>query len=359
MVIFNASKEWVIYVQPEIPGIKKAVDDLVRYISLLSASDGGAFPKVCNPMGVSGSASAVNYPVITLYSEDQDSYRNGFCWRAASERIEIFGESGRGLRNGIYSFLESLGISWPCPGQEKIPVQNGKLRLFPLAVNNVNKASHHIKKEHTAFPLRRFIPADKESVMYILKKADDFIVWAARQRYDAVIFPFRVFKSKRIAKKISELKKTAGEYSINIEAGGHELTSLLPRKYFFLHPDYFRMESGRRIRARHFCPTSHAAIGIIAKTCGKLFRKVDSDVFHLWPDRGAETVWCSCPSCRAFLPAEQNRIGVAAAADVLAGIKPNAYITFFEKADEDGNVPLRKNLFGIDELPAEIQLPPR
>ena len=114
------------------------------------------------------------------------------------------------------------------------------------------------------------------------------------------------------------------------------------------------MEEGRRAKVYHFCPTNPASIRLIAREGLKLFRAAgEIKVFHLWPDKGAESVWCSCPSCRAFTPPEQNRIGVNAAADALATLNPHASVTFFEKPGEGGNIPLRKNLFGMEKLPEE------
>ena len=83
-----------------------------------------------------------------------------------------------------------------------------------------------------------------------------------------------------------------------------------------------------------------------------MFRAAEEiKVFHLWPDKGAETTWCSCPSCRAFTPPEQNRIAVNASADVLSTVNPGAIITYYEKPEEGGKIPMRKNLLKMERLP--------
>ena len=299
-------------------------------------------------------------PLIVLNTDGGPPERNGFSWRANSERIEIHGESARGLCNGIYSFLSALGISWPAPEQEMLPSpQVANLRVYSLSSGanvegNVFEPSNYEGKGTVSAPWRRFFPAAKQDLPIIMKKSEAFVDWAARRRYDALIFPLSAFASRSGGRRLNEIAKLAAEYGISLEAGGRELSSLLPRRLFLLHRDYFRMEGGRRKKDHHFCPTNPGAIQVICKEGERLFRTAaEAKVFHLWPDKGAATAWCSCPSCRAFTPAEQNRIGVNAAADALAQVNPAACITFFEKRNEGANVPLRESLYKMEKLPDE------
>jgi len=206
-----------------------------------------------------------------------------------------------------------------------------------------------------AAPWRCFVPTGKSEIKRILKNGEDFAVWAARNRYNALIFPLWAFTSGKTRQKLMRLKDFAGSHSITIEAGGHDLSSLVPRKYFVLHRDFFRMEEGRRKKDHHFCPTSPGVIALIGRVGEKLFTAAgETKVIHLWPDEGAETAWCSCPTCRAFSTQEQNRIAVNTAADVLAKTNPGALISFTEKPGEDGqppvNITLRKNTFIAENL---------
>jgi hypothetical protein len=112
------------------------------------------------------------------------------------------------------------------------------------------------------------------------------------------------------------------------------------------------MEEGRRKKNHHFCPTNPGALRLIKKEGTKLFRAAEGiKLFHLWPDKEAETAWCSCPTCRAFTYQEQNRISANAAADILSTINPEAVITFFEESGEGVSIPLRKNIFRLNKLP--------
>ena len=361
MMNFDVSLEWVILLPSNVPQVQKAAEDLSRYIGLLAEFDktretnGAPAPKQPDIIDASEAVSAET--VIVLNSSEKGPERNGFGWRAGPTRVEIYGESSRGLCNGIYSFLSALGISWPVPGQEILPQKTTKTTdssfCFPLASNSASEPSKSTKADAVAASLRRFVPADMKAVRNILKNGKAFAAWAARQRYDALVFPLAAFASKATEQKLKQLKQFAGEYGIAIEAGGRDLSSLLPRRHFLFHRDFFRMEAGRRKKTHHFCPTNPGAIRLIGKEAERLFRAAEGiRVFHLWPDKGEETArgWCSCPACRAFSSVEQNRISVNIAAYVLAIIDPNASITYFEKPGEEANIPLRNNLFRMESL---------
>jgi hypothetical protein len=129
------------------------------------------------------------------------------------------------------------------------------------------------------------------------------------------------------------------------------LSHLVPRRYFFLHRDFFRMEKGKRVKNFNFCPTSPEAIRLIKGEAEKFFRsRPEVQVFHLWPDRGHEKNWCACPACRAFTPEEQNRIAVNSVADVLMEINPQARLSYYEDFEEPGAIAVRSNMFPLTGL---------
>ena len=197
----------------------------------------------------------------------------------------------------------------------------------------------------------RLVLASNTEVKDALKNLAAFVTKAEQGSYKAVIFPLAAFSSGQTRKKLAKLKQLVMERKISLEAGGWDLSSMVPRKHFFFHKDSFRMVEGKRVKDHHFCPTSLNAIKII-KTEGKKILEAAAgiEVFHLWPDKGAETAWCSCPTCRAFTVQEQGRIAVNVAADVLLAINPNASVTYFEKPNESCNIALRKNIEILKEL---------
>jgi hypothetical protein len=180
------------------------------------------------------------------------------------------------------------------------------------------------------------------------------VQWAARNKYDALCVSLRAFLSRRFLREWGALQKCADEYALALEAGGWELSLLVPRRLFFFHRDLFRMEEGGRKRRYHFCPTNPDTIAVIKSEGEKYFRAAEGvSVFHLWPDRGGETAWCSCPTCRAFTQAEQNRIAVNAAADALASVNPKGRISYRENPGEGGKIPMRPNVFRMESLPED------
>jgi len=171
---------------------------------------------------------------------------------------------------------------------------------------------------------------------------------AIEDGYNTLVFPLddKIFKG-RGGKDIKLIK----HYAFFIEAGGCDLSLLLPRYLFLFNKGLFRMEQGKRKMNNHFCPTNPKTTAIINKRAKKLFsramHKMSLDrIFHLLPDVGCETLWCQCPPCRAFRPVDQYLIAVNAAADALAKLDPQAKLSYvdFDTEPEAAKVKIRKNM---------------
>lgn len=346
---FDVSKAWIILAPPDTPAGEKAAGDLARCIGLLRGKAG--FPAKPPALeDAAGPAPPESAPVVVLNCENGGRERNGFTWRTGAERVEIYGESDRGLCRGIYDFLSKLGLRWPAPGSEELPSpkadRNGG---YALAASGAYEPSGY---GGGPAPWRRFVPGEKDRD-FSPKNREALVQWAARNKYDALCVSLKAFLSSRFRRELGTLQKLADEYALALEAGGWELSLLVPRRLFFFHRDLFRMEEGSRKRQYNFCPTNPGAIAVIKSEGKKYFRAAEGiSVFHLWPDKGREAAWCSCPTCRAFTPAEQNRIAVNAAADALAAVKPEGVISYYEPPGEGGKIPMRPNLFRI-ELPED------
>jgi hypothetical protein len=138
----------------------------------------------------------------------------------------------------------------------------------------------------------------------------------------------RFFKTKNAA--YCNLIK---HYALNIEAGGQDLSLLLPRRLFLFHRNMFIMIQGKRKPNHHFCPTNPKTIAVISGRAKKIIERIMPKVtvpriFHLLPDEGFENTWCACPACRAFRPAEQYLIAVNTVAAVLAKLDPDARLVY-------------------------------
>jgi hypothetical protein len=347
MAVFDVSKDWAILV-PALAPVRGAAEDMARCIALLRRL-AGLFGKIPALLDAEGPAPEDSVPVILLNAgRPTEGELCGFSWRAGRERVEIYGDSPRGLCNGIYDFLSALGIAWPVPGREELPAAPegaaGERVRYPLRGEGGHAGSDPSGLERK----RLLVPAKIK-----FKEIETLIPWAARNRIDALIFSLedRTFRSHQAG-----VRKAAEAYALIIERGGRDLSLLLPRRLFLFHRELFRMVSGRRVRDSHFCPTNPDTIRLIRAAAEKLFRAAgDTRIFHLWPEQGKEEAWCSCPSCRAFRPLEQNRIAVNAAADALAALNGKARLSYYEAAGEaegavSGLAP-RPGLFRLSELP--------
>jgi hypothetical protein len=338
MIVLDVSKNWAILLPLRLTAARVMGEELVRCIGLLRIAGGCILgdPPMIDALGPSPEDTV---PVVVLHAEDEGDEENGFFWRAGRDRIEIYGNSCRGLCNGVYDFLKTLGFRWPGPGKETVPRGDpARPWLLPLGEAGVNVPSGE-------FPARRrlVIPENRPN-------REVLIPWAARNQIDGLVIPPESkvpFFSKKIgASRTPSVRALADQYALSLEVGGWVLSLLVPRQYFLFHRELFRMEQGKRVKEFNFCPTNPETIGLLRGEAEKLFRShPDVRAFHLWPDRGHEKTWCSCPACRAFTPKEQNRIAVNSAADVLLEINPRAKLSYYEDSEEPGAIAVRANMF--------------
>ncbi|MFP3090964.1 DUF4838 domain-containing protein [Treponema sp. TIM-1] len=340
MITLDVSKDWTILLPFPVKAARVMGEELSRCIHVLRKAGAPALgaPPVADALGPSPADSV---PVVMLHCAENGGEKNGFVWRAGQDRIELFGDSPRGLCNGVYDFLKALGFGWPKPGVEETPrADPAQPCLFPL-----EKTQGHAPSQA--------IPAQRRMLLSGNRKNQEALIpWAARNRIDALVVPLepgRLFFPKKIAPPGSPgelFRSLAAQYALFPELGGWVLSRLVPRRYFLFHRDFFRMTGGKRVKDYNFCPTSPETIRLIREEAAILFRShPEVRVFHLWPDRGNEKTWCACPTCRAFTPEEQNRIAVNAAADVLLKINPQAWISYYEDSDDPGNIAVRPNMF--------------
>jgi hypothetical protein len=335
MTEFDVSKPWMILIPSGISLAKTVAEELSRILGLLRRQAGLDLPSpgIFDDAQLVPKTAGAEVPEILLNcaasspgagsaGNIEPLNKNGFAWRTGANRVEIYGNSKQGLRKGFYNFLAALGIRWPEPDREEIPpAKPGAPAIYPLADSSAYQADLGDPARRKRFPLSG------------VKSREAALVWAARNGFDALVFPLREFP---LPAKLGNrtLCALASLYALDIEAGGGELSSLVPRRLFFLNRELFRMEEGRRKKDGLFCVTNPRTIAVIQKNALRLFADADAAVFHLWPDPKSDTRWCSCPNCRAFSPEEQNRIAVNAAADTLLKIKPRARLSYYEARDE-------------------------
>ncbi|MDR0707764.1 MAG: hypothetical protein LBF60_07810 [Treponema sp.] len=348
MVEFDVAKPWVLIIED--PSIRQPADELARRIEILRIESG---VKQRPPLVLEAHAAhtlfSTHAPLVILRFGAGNGV--GFSWRLERERLNIEGDSVRGLYNGVFDFLANLGFCWKAPSLEEVPRKDrntGHAYILDEDHGYGNSTADVRAKRRLLF------------TMQSVKKWEEWIVWAARNRIDAVALPLAINPAGHL---FGQIYKAAKKYDVAVEVGGWELSNLA-RHSLFLHKEMFRMTDGRRDKAVNFCPTAPETIKVLQKEAKKLFlRCQDVKVYHFWSDRigqkgvsdvlrnGGINAWCSCPTCRAFTPDEQNRIAVNAVADVLLAIRPDARISFYEASSEKSDITLRPNLFKVSRLP--------
>jgi hypothetical protein len=183
-----------------------------------------------------------------------------------------------------------------------------------------------------------------------LKEQLLWLDWAPQRGIATVVLPL----SSRLS-SLRRLEEEAHKRDFIIERGGWDL-SLIARRGIFMPGEMLRMENGRRRNDYNFCPTNPRLITRIRENAARLFALYEkTESFHLWPDRGHEEHWCSCPACRAFSWEEQNLMAVRAAAEVLAALRPAARIFYYAPAEfpqaERPGIGILPNMHSIQKLP--------
>jgi hypothetical protein len=354
MIKFDVTRNWTILVPDGLTAAPLISADLARILGLLRSQAGSRLEEP--PRRNADAPIDSDVPIIVLNGERKPS-ANGFSWRFGIDRVEIYGASERGLCNGVYDFLAALGIGWPKPDQEILPKPYPDHPLeYPLKT-----ASGYQGTVQDPGKLRRLVITGKTPP----KKWEECLIWAVRNRLDAVVLPlaekppFFARTTGTYRRRRESLLNLARQYALSVEIGGRDLSLLVPRRYFFIKNEMFRMEGGTRLPDHHFCPTNPDTIALLMAEARRHFGIYPKTaIFHLWPDAGAEQSWCSCPTCRAFSREEQNRIAVNAAADVLAEISPEARLSYYEEAEDTGDanpseVSIRPNMFKLSVLPED------
>lgn len=218
---------------------------------------------------------------------------DGFRIHREGETICIGGGSSRGCLYGTYAFLHELGCRWSLPGKE--------YEIVPK-VKKIAWSGSEMKSEPA---IRRrgmvYTPLDvgvekpwRELVDFMAKNGFNFLfVHAGCNREDMV----------------PGLIDSLSLREMGFEFGGHMLPGCLPRDMFKDHPEYFRMEGGKRTPELNMCPSSPAAVDIVAGNAEPyvefIHRFSDPEMLHLWPDDLFSGGWCSCEKCAALSDPDQ------------------------------------------------------
>ncbi len=292
-----------IFIRADAPKpVQEAADELARVLNQMSGAE--------LPVAKAASAAEVdkNAPAVVLGAlaeelglkmEKASAARDGFRFKAVGKHLLIVGESPRGVYNGVFGFLETLGCGWFTPGAvgEVIP------RKPTVAVPDDLDRSEASDSIHRSF----WGGGD----------------WARRNKAQA----------------------TAGTWR-------HAWGFLVPRELFKQQPELFSLNGGKRT-PRQLCTTNPETIRVAADALLKLMDKEPPErlVFEAGPNDGGGL--CQCPQCvqldtpgylepSSGLPACTDRVlkFVTDLAEITSRRYPNKYLGFYVYS-EYSRVPLK------------------
>ena len=264
----------------------------------------------------------------------------GFVWSVEGDALRIEGDGPHGALYGAYDWLESLGFAWPAPDATKRPDEPHDLaprrpRQAPALRGRSLILGHH------AF----------------MAAAQDWIVWAARNRLNTIFFhvdehglglaaiPGAQWRARRDA-ALAALA-AARERGMTLELGGHGLSALMPKGAFAAHPDWFPVRGGERAPRHNLDPRSAEALAAVCDAARAWFAANPGfDVYHLWPDDLPGGGWCEAAAGSGLSPSDQSMIVANALAETLAGIAPDAKLAWlcYHDTEAPPSIPPRANV---------------
>ncbi len=217
---------------------------------------------------------------------------DGFIIRSIGPDIVILGKGSRGSLYGSYDFLERQGVRWFFPGRQFEVVPHHALDWsVPLNIS-----------ESPTFPKRILFywPNNHSSV-------EDWIDFSAKVRLNRLAFhytwPARDWYTVLQSRLLPELQKRGME----IEVGGHFLSTFIPRTLFTQHPDWFRInEQGKRVNDFNLNPFNQEALDYLASGAIEYLRQMpEASMFHLWADDMEGGGWSHEQGKEDYTPSDQ------------------------------------------------------
>jgi len=222
-----------------------------------------------------------------------------YSWRAAEDRVELYGEDGTALVRAVYDFLRALGARWVAPGLggQRLP-RGARLELAAATGGSRDEAAAAtLALGHGAF----------------LEDWEDQLVWAARAGYSSVLVltttdplalgaaPLALYESLR-----QDFAALAGRAGLRIELGG-----VIP---------WPLDDSGAPPRA---------ALGELAAKLAASYPEVS--VFHVWPDELPVGGWRSAPPRRRAPSAAESLSAACTLAEELSAAGSEAALSFLAR----------------------------
>jgi hypothetical protein len=217
---------------------------------------------------------------------------DGFIIRSIGPDVVILGKGSRGILYGCYAYLELQGVRWYFPG-----------RQYEIVPRRAIEWDIHLHvNESPAFPKRILFYWPNNYCPVI-----EWIDFCGKMRLNRLGFhytwPARDWYLLLRSELLPELQKRGME----VEVGGHFLSTFLPRTLFPKHPEWFRMnEEGQRTNDFNLNPFSHEALDYLASGAVQYLQQMpEAKLFHLWADDIEGRGWSHEPGKESYSPSDQ------------------------------------------------------
>ena len=233
---------------------------------------------------------------LELSQQPEDS----FILRTADGQLILAGACPRSTLFAVYTFLETLGVGFPRPGQsyllsqleQPVPEEETIPKLATLRVPELNRV------EKPAFNYRAIM-----LFPFIKERSIREIDWAAKNRLNWVHIATNntreeQWKTHRVREEvIPEIVKRG----LGLQGIGHSFYAFIdPAKYGKEHPEYFAEGDGKRVVEDNrggLCVTNPEVIRLMSENMSAFLREnPEIDIIDLWTNDSA--AWCYCRACK-------------------------------------------------------------
>ncbi len=132
------------------------------------------------------------------------------------------------------------------------------------------------------------------------------------------------------------LLQSCRNFGIDVEYELHAMSSLLPRRLFSSHPEWFvyNEKQKKRVRDYNFCFHAPQALATVCRQTVRLARSYPPTTgrYFLWQDDICQS-WCRCPKCRPYGAADQSLLAMNAMVGALRQNIPEARLAFLAYID--------------------------
>ena len=284
----------VIEMKTQDPVVTFAAHELQRYLEKMTGSRVtlGDAP-ASHHLYVGGIPAGIGTAEAQKLRDELSGLReDGFIIRSVGPDIVLLGKGDRGDLYACYAFLERLGVRWYFPGSQYEVVPHTAINW--RETYNISESPAFRKRILFYWP-------------YNYTSVEDWIDFAAKLRLNCIMFHYTWPARDWYINLRPQLAPQIRKRGLEIEVGGHFLSSFLPRNLIKTHPDWFRLnKQGQRVNDYNLDPFNSGALNYIASGAANYLLKMpNATLFHLWADDIEGGGWSHDTGKERYTPSDQ------------------------------------------------------